>query len=145
MLIIDFRLVISPRTFSCSSMMSDSISSEEAFSQLVLTAMTTEETSGVMRTGTRVMARMPTNTASIVPTAMVMGWRSRLSMMVLIVSVCIDGTLGARFVPRFRVEGSSGEKALVAFDNDIVPRFQEFTGHDGFTQALEENLDRNPL
>ena len=61
-------------------MMSDSISSEEADSQLVVTETTTEEISGVMRMGTTVTAMMPAKTARRVATATVMGWEIAVAM-----------------------------------------------------------------
>ena len=61
-------------------MTSDSISSAEADSQFVVTETTTEETSGVMRMGTTVTARIPAKTASKVPTATVIGWEIAVAM-----------------------------------------------------------------
>ena len=62
-------------------MTSDSISSAEADSQLVVTETTTEETSGVIRMGTTVTARIPAKTASSVPTATVIGCEIAVAMM----------------------------------------------------------------
>ena len=72
-LVIDLRAVTCPRTFSCSSTMSLSISRAEALSQFVITDTTTDSTSGVIRIGTRVTASTPAKTLRSTPTATVIG------------------------------------------------------------------------
>jgi hypothetical protein len=58
----------------------------------VVTETTTEETSGVMRMGTTVTARIPAKTASKVPTATVIGWEIAVAMIPRLDPVALDSS-----------------------------------------------------